>query len=612
MITLKTLTLTDFLSHQNTTVNLEKRGLCLIAGTNADAGGSNGAGKSGVAEGILWGLFGVTSRGLKADEVIRNGTASCAVEISGEKDGSYFHVLRTRGPANLVFTCGDIDISGASIKATQSKLEEYLGLDAAAFTSAVLFPQGAIGLAALSAPSQRAIFNQILNLDRFDAAFERVKERKFVLDKEIQTTNNQLISSAAVISTFKHQITVLENAKHDFHAQQERAVEVLQQKLNALTKPRELTAEERESISNADSAKAYSNILAEQAFADQAYNRDLASAMGEQGAATGALGRLREPQNRVKDACPTCGASFSEESREEALKAYRADLAQYLADKKFYEEQADKAKELIRRLKAAKAMADKEISNKLNEARLQAQAVEQLMLQNRKAQEYDEAVKALNLRISEERAKEWTGDALIKQNAARLKDELSLQDELKEKLVKQEEEQRYVDFWHQGFGSQGVKHYYLASITPFLSERATFYLKAITGGVGEISVTTQRETKKGTFSDELTISAIIGEATTYEAASGGEKQRINLALLFALAELMATRARVQVNLLFLDEAWENIDLTGVQQLFPLLKEELGSYKESIFVVTHNDVALAGEFDDVISVTKRHGISHVDG
>ena len=111
------------------------------------------------------------------------------------------------------------------------------------------------------------------------------------------------------------------------------------------------------------------------------------------------------------------------------------------------------------------------------------------------------------------------------------------------------------------------------------------------------------------MSEAIHIEASVGNSGTYEGASGGEKQRISIALLFALSELMATRAKLKVNILFLDEPFESLGPDDVGQVINLLRKELTRYKDSVFVITHNE-SLASEFESVITVEKSDGISRI--
>ena len=67
-----TLTIQNFMSIRNASIDLSNRGLILINGVNHDneALNNNGAGKSSILEALIYVLYGRTIRGLKGDEVV--------------------------------------------------------------------------------------------------------------------------------------------------------------------------------------------------------------------------------------------------------------------------------------------------------------------------------------------------------------------------------------------------------------------------------------------------------------------------------------------------------------------------------------------------------------
>ena len=67
-IELKTIELNNFMSFENSFIELDKSGFTLISGENnctEDNSKSNGSGKSSIIEGIIWSLTGETLRGVK-------------------------------------------------------------------------------------------------------------------------------------------------------------------------------------------------------------------------------------------------------------------------------------------------------------------------------------------------------------------------------------------------------------------------------------------------------------------------------------------------------------------------------------------------------------------
>lgn len=70
----------------------------------------------------------------------------------------------------------------------------------------------------------------------------------------------------------------------------------------------------------------------------------------------------------------------------------------------------------------------------------------------------------------------------------------------------------------------------------------------------------------------------------YEELSGGEQQLVNVAMAFALHSI--TSVSLGINLLFLDELFENLDKANIEIVMDLVKY-IGNGK-SIYIITHQE------------------------
>lgn len=604
MISLTELELKDFLSHQNTKFPLSNQGLVLICG-------KSGAGKSSLADGILFALYGLTARGLKADSVIRVGQSGCQVTVRGDKDGAEFEITRQRGPASLAFRINGIDQSGASIKDTQAKIESFLGVDYQTFVSTIVFPQRTLGLASLPASEQREILGQILDLDRFEEAFERVKAYRTTVNNELVALTQSVERLKSSLDSEEAHLKQLKAAEIDFENDKVLRIKKLEAELDKASNLRlpEFNSNELNALEDTDPFYANQRILAEQGLADKKHTQSLVELAKAKATAQANLRALREPQDQSESVCGTCGQELPEVAVQRVQEASRQALVDYLAQKSAYENQIQEIKEAERNLLAQKAFIDQQISDKAKEIKSVVQRLTELRGIQRQHQDQESKILSLKAAIEEEQSRSWTGLLAIKETKAKIKECKKAIPEVEENAAKMAQELEYVDFWHSGFGNQGIRHFYLATITPYLSERASYYLSQLTDGQGQVQISTQRETKQGNYTEAINIETTVGNAGTFEGASGGEKQRISIALLFALSELMSSRAKVKVNLLFMDEPFESLGAEDVSQVVALLRQELGQYKDSVFVITHNET-LAAEFESAVIVTKENDISSI--
>jgi DNA repair exonuclease SbcCD ATPase subunit len=100
-----------------------------------------------------------------------------------------------------------------------------------------------------------------------------------------------------------------------------------------------------------------------------------------------------------------------------------------------------------------------------------------------------------------------------------------------------------------------------------------------------------------------------GEEIQYISLSGGEKRKINLAVLMGLKDLFILNDSYDSDFVFFDEIAENLDKEGIDGLFNLLQEIKKS--KDIFVITHNKYLKANlDSANRISIIKESGSSTV--
>jgi DNA repair exonuclease SbcCD ATPase subunit len=166
-----------------------------------------------------------------------------------------------------------------------------------------------------------------------------------------------------------------------------------------------------------------------------------------------------------------------------------------------------------------------------------------------------------------------------------------------------------MDFWVGAFGPKGLKSYILDSKLQTLNEAVNSWVKILTGGTISIKFEAQKVTrsKKVVNAPEIRVFRSNPDGTTternYKSWSGGEKQRISLAIDFGLSRLIARRSGETYNLLILDELFRHLDQKGKESVVDLI-QQLASEKDSVFVVEH-DEGFTNSFDNKIVVQKQN-------
>jgi len=177
------------------------------------------------------------------------------------------------------------------------------------------------------------------------------------------------------------------------------------------------------------------------------------------------------------------------------------------------------------------------------------------------------------------------------------KDKIAIRSEVKAENKLDYEVMR---FWEKAFSQQGIIKFIIRNILDYLNNRVNYYISFLT------------DSKYNLYFDEELNEKVMTEdrVIQYISLSGGEKRKINLAVMMALKDLLLLTDKNQSNILFLDEIAENLDEEGINGLYNLLQEI--KKDKLIFIITHNKY-LKTLLHSVprLSIIKSKGVSKVN-
>ena len=104
-----------------------------------------------------------------------------------------------------------------------------------------------------------------------------------------------------------------------------------------------------------------------------------------------------------------------------------------------------------------------------------------------------------------------------------------------------------------------------------------------------------------------TVKSRYRDTFTYESFSEGEKQRIDLALLFVFRDIARLKNSVNANIILMDEVLDSsMDSSGVDNFFEVIKSLSGS---NLFVISHRP-GIEDKFDRNIRLVKKNNFTVV--
>lgn len=156
-------------------------------------------------------------------------------------------------------------------------------------------------------------------------------------------------------------------------------------------------------------------------------------------------------------------------------------------------------------------------------------------------------------------------------------------------------------YWEKAFSEQGLIRYIIKNILEYLNSQVNKFLSILTNNA--ISLV---------FDEELEeLITANGREIKFMSLSGGEKRKVNLAVMLALQSVQRILSKNNFNIIFFDEIGENVDEEGIQGIYNLLNSMKQDENKIIFLITHN-IYLKNllESASVLTIMKTRGESKI--
>lgn len=616
----KTLKLSNFLSLGSVEVDLTERGFVLVEGinnSNCDNAKSNGSGKSSLFEGIVWILTGDTIRGTK--DVVNKavGKSTCG-ELEFNIDSDSYKIIRYRedlvyGNGLKVFFNGE-DVSGKGVRDSSKILEQYLpDLNAQLLGSVIVLGQGLPQRFTNNTPSGR---KEILEqLSKSDYMIEDIKNklslRRVDVNTELRSVKDKIIENNTKISINEGRIA---DRKRDIEnlpdsssyeakiKETEESIDTLTFTLEDLSKKEAAKREEINAIN--DKIESQLKVLSDEELKElEPINDEISnlqqSIRVEDYKQTDISKKIRDA-NSVQTECPYCKRPFDD--------VHKIDTSEWESELKESMELKNNLKTLLDVKTAEKRDVQSKYANKKievnNLSTLRNNLQEELSQITRFVPTYQSQLRTHQLSIvrlkeeisSLETKKVTYGNEII--SCEKIIVEIAEANKL---LVdNQIDLEKRVDSLNKlvNIASKDFRTYLLESVITFICTRVKYYsLKLFNSDQAE-------------FKSEGNQIWIGFNGKQYENLSGGEKQKLDIIVQFALRDMLMKILGFSCNILVLDEVFDNLDEVGCENLIELITSELKDI-ESVYIITHHsDISVP--YDDKIQIVKNNeGISNIE-
>ena len=566
MIIFKTLRYKNFLSSGNTftEIQLNNSKTTLVVG-------QNGAGKSTMLDALSFGLFGKAHRNINKMQLINSiNNKGCLVEVEFSIGGNQFKVCRGIKPGIFeIWKNGTMINQSSHAKEYQKILEQnILKLNHKSFHQVVVLGSSSfIPFMQLPGGHRREVIEDLLDINVFSKMNILLKERNTLLKEKIGNINYDIdIVKTKIDGQRKYIRDVndligqnISKKKEDIAKYQSEITE-LQQKNTTLSAFVESKQSPIENELNTLNNKKQTLIQYTAQFKQQMTTVAKDAKFYE-----------------INEECPTCSQDISPELREE-------------------------------KLTFAKGKA-KELKSAMDRAAIESTAIEQSIERANDSfseiREKQSEIHSNNQTINrlQTHIQSLESDLAGPESAdlEKAKVDLSEFEESKsnflEQKMKYSEEFSYNSVIVEMLKDTGIKTKIIKQYLPVMNKLVNQYLQILDFFVHFHLDESFQEVIRSRHRDEF----------TYDSFSEGEKQRIDLALLFTWRQVAKMKNSVATNLLLLDETFDSsLDHDGVENLLKILYT-LGD-DTNVFVISHKGEILDGKFNNKLEFVKEKNFS----
>ena len=563
MIIFKSIRYKNFLSSGNTftDINFRKSKSTLVVG-------HNGAGKSTMLDALSFGLFGKPHRKIMKSQLVNSiNQRQAVVEVEFSIGKSNFKIVRGIKPNVFeIWKDGKMINQSSHAMEYQKILEQnILKLNHKSFHQVVVLGSSSfIPFMQLNAGHRRDVIEDLLDINIFSKMNVILKEKNSILKDKLSKTNH-------TIDLIKNKITQQSKYIRDIAAlttenkkKYEKQIKSAEEKIQKLQDHNNQLSSELENKGDLDLTKLQerkNNVIA------------LRAEQKQQLKAVAKRGLFLEKN----DECPTCEQPIQNKDKlvfDTKNEAYQIEhtLGMIESDYKLVEQEISSLQETISKVN--------EKTNIINS-------------NNREIASLNQSNKDLKSYLDEEVSADLSEARIELEKLSSDKESL-----LEEKL-KVAEQFNYNGVIGEMLRDTGIKTKIIKQYLPAINKLVNQHLQVLDFFVSFDLDESFQETIRSRYRDDF----------TYESFSEGEKQRIDLSLLFTWRQIAKMKNSVATNLLILDETFDSsLDHDGVENLLKILNT-LGE-DTNTFIISHKGDILDNKFESKIEFTKERNFSQM--
>lgn len=586
-ILFRSLFIKNFLSIGDNPIEIDfQKGINLITGENLDNNTRNGVGKSSLIEAIYWCLFGKTIRDIKNDKIVHShGKNACEVvlklQIQNNKNSVEYSIKRCLNPSKVQVFCDDKDVTLSTIPNNDDFIKKVLHANEELFNNAVIMTaNNTLPFMAQKKVDKRKFLEGVFNLNIFTDMLLKARSDFNNVKKENDLLSNSFINEQKNLEIFEKQKEKNEEIKNKKIEEYLNKIEEVEIEINQIkSKNLDINKIDFDLKNFNDTLSKLEKGLENKEIELNESNNTLTEIRIK----LEILNNNKKDLNKKGKICPVCNREYSEKEV--------VDIDQKILEISENINKYDKIKEDINGKIKNNQNKILEIKNAILKTK---DKIKKLIEEKNKELIKEEKIKGLldkikNLKeLIEEKKKEKDDTSAhiekIKKTIQKIEEDLK---EVKKDLSILEN----VKFV---LSEEGVKTFIIKKLLDALNERLNFYLKKL-----DAPCTCY-------FDDQFeeTITNSNGKECSYFNFSGGERKRIDIAILFMFQDILRYYSGTFFSLSMYDELFDSaIDESGIEKILDILKNRVDLNEESIYIISHNKLAIKNNFENIIFLKK---------
>ena len=570
MIHFKSVSWKNFLSTGNDTikVQLDRTPSTLVVG-------SNGAGKSTMLDALSFGLFGKPHRDIKKDQMINSiNKKGTVVEVEFNIGNSEFKIVRGIKPNKFeIWQNNNMINQSSNARDYQKFLEQnILKLNHKSFHQVVVLGSSSfIPFMQLPAWTRRSVIEDLLDINIFSKMNTLLKERNSKIKEELTEINHSLDLYKAKMDTQSKYIKDLQAINKDMIESKENSIEAYEDDVKALVNQSSELGKNLDALTEIENNKhdELSRKVSDIKSEDKVFKSKIKDLVSQ--------AKFFE-ENEI---CPTCDQDIDAKIKDNRLSHIKATAANIQEGMKELSLDNDKcASQLL------------ECQNNMKE----------LLAKQRQINSNNDKINIMQREI-EKIQKEISTLLQSSGDIKTAKDELNAlrdnKDSITEKKLEYVEERTYNEVIGEMLKDTGIKTKVIKQYLPVMNRLINQYLQVLDFFVAFHLDENFTETIRSRHRD----------AFNYASFSEGEKQRIDLSLLFTWRQIAKMKNSASTNLLVLDETFDSsLDHDGIDNLTKILNTlEDGT---NVFIISHKGDILENKFRSKIEFIKERNFSKI--